>query len=79
MLTRAVDYGVVTFQLDGKPLGDKAIDLFGSKVSNTSVNLGETTLSAGDHQLTIEIIGANPQAVKGYMFGLDYIRLVPQK
>jgi putative heme-binding domain-containing protein len=79
VLTRAVDYGVVTFQLDGKPLGDKAIDLFGSKVSNSSVNLGETTLNAEDHQLTIEITGANPQAVKGYMFGLDYIRLVPQK
>jgi len=76
VLTRAPDYGTVKFLLDGKPLGDKQIDLFGSRVSTTSqLALGEAELTAGDHRLTIEVTGANPEAVKSYMVGLDYILL----
>ncbi|MBP7949361.1 MAG: c-type cytochrome [Verrucomicrobiales bacterium] len=75
VLTRASDYGVVKFMLDGQPLGTKQIDLFGSKVTNTQVTLGERELAAGDHRLTVEITGANPEADKAYMFGLDYIWL----
>ena len=28
-------------------------------------------------KLTIEIVGANDQAIKSYMFGLDYVKLDP--
>jgi hypothetical protein len=31
----------------------------------------------GDHKLTIEIVGANEKAVKGYMVGLDQVILKP--
>jgi len=76
VLTRAQDYGVVKFLLDGQPLSDKQTDLFGSRVSNTSqLVLGERELTAGEHRLTVEITGTNPEAVKAYMFGLDYIWL----
>ena len=34
-------------------------------------------LSAGQHRLTVEIVGANPQAQKSYMFGIDRIELKP--
>ena len=75
VLTRAPDYGVVRFLLDGRPLG-AAIDCFGSTVTATpELALGKATLTAGDHRLTIEVTGANPQAVKSYMAGLDYVRL----
>lgn len=77
VLTRAVDYGVVKFLLDDKPLSQKEIDLYGSRVTNAELTLGKRSLKAGDHKLTIEITGANPQAVKEYMFGLDYVKLVP--
>jgi hypothetical protein len=40
--------------------------------------LGEVTLEAGEHCLRIEVTGANEQAVKAYMFGLDYLRLMPR-
>ncbi|HWB04776.1 MAG TPA: c-type cytochrome [Verrucomicrobiales bacterium] len=76
VLTRAPDYGVVKFILDGKPLSDKQIDLFGSKVTNTTqLVLGERELTAGEHRLTVEITGANPEAQKAYMFGIDYLWL----
>jgi hypothetical protein len=37
------------------------------------VPLGVLDLTAGDHNLTVEIVGANEQAVKAYMFGIDYL------
>jgi len=36
-------------------------------------------LSAGKHQLTIEVLGAHPEAIKAYMVGLDYVKLIPEK
>jgi hypothetical protein len=76
VLTRAPDYGVVKFSLDGQPLSEKQTDLFGSRVSLTNqLSLGERELTVGEHRLTVEITGANPEAAKNYMFGLDYLWL----
>ncbi|MGI8603488.1 MAG: hypothetical protein ACR2OZ_10880 [Verrucomicrobiales bacterium] len=76
VLSRAPDYGVVRFRLDGELLSDKQIDLFGWNVTTTPLlTLGERQLSAGAHRLTVELTGANPEAVKSYMFGLDYVWL----
>ena len=36
-------------------------------------------LTAGKHKLAIEIVGANPKAIKAFMFGLDYVRLRASK
>jgi len=35
--------------------------------------------NAGEHKLAIVITGANENAVKAYMFGLDYVKLVEAK
>jgi len=76
-LTKAVDYGIVQLYLDGTKLG-APIDLYHDGVVATGVlNFGTRELSAGEHQLSVEITGANPAAVKSYMFGLDYVKLVP--
>jgi putative membrane-bound dehydrogenase-like protein len=76
VLTKARDYGVVQLAWDGAALGGP-LDMFDAKrVTTTGVlsfPLGE--VAAGDHTLTVEIIGANPQAVRAYMFGLDYVRV----
>ncbi len=78
VLTRARDYGVFRVTLGDKVL-DAGVDLFNSEdVITTGVLIyGGITLQGGSQRLTFEITGANPQAVKSYMLGLDYVRLVP--
>lgn len=74
-LTKAIDYGIVRLTLDDLP-ASVPIDLFNNGVVNTPpLSLGTHDLTAGKHKLTVEIVGANPQAVKGYMVGLDYVQL----
>ena len=80
VLTRARDYGIVQFWLDGRKIGPP-IDLFCAYVTSTPpIVLGTAELSSGPHELTVEIVGANQKAVKRHMFGLDRIILagVPQ-
>ena len=76
-LTKARDYGIVQLYLDGNKLGGP-IDLYNPSVAPTGVlDMGKHELAAGDHTLRIEIAGANEQAVKAYMAGLDYVKLDP--
>jgi hypothetical protein len=76
-MTKAVDYGIAQLHLDGQKLG-APIDFFHRGVVPTGpITLGEHELTAGQHTLTIEITGANPQAVQSYMTGLDYVKLDP--
>jgi hypothetical protein len=78
-LTKAVDYGIVQLSLDGKKLSGP-IDLYNNGVVATGeLDLGRHELSAGEHKLTVVITGANEKAVKSYMFGLDYLKLVEAK
>ncbi|MBN2580655.1 MAG: DUF2961 domain-containing protein [Pirellulales bacterium] len=75
VLTKAPDYAVVQFFVDGEKAGEP-IDLYNEKVTNTEpIALGTFELSAGEHQLTVEITGANDQAQKSYMFGIDQLIL----
>ncbi len=41
------------------------------------ISLGARDLTAGNHRLSVEIVGANEKAKKGYMFGLDQIMVSP--
>ncbi|MGC6467814.1 MAG: ThuA domain-containing protein, partial [Akkermansiaceae bacterium] len=76
--TKAVDYGIHSISLNGKPLG-KPIDFFQANgVGHTGqINLGKTTLKKGSNTLTIKSTGTHPDSVKRYMFGLDFLRLAP--
>lgn len=76
-LTLARDYGIVRFTLDGEPLGEP-LDLYSYPEVRASgeVALGSRKLAAGKHRLSIAIDGANPSALRAYMVGLDYLRLV---
>lgn len=77
VLTQARDYGVVQLSLDDEKLGEP-LDLYNSPdvITTGVLSFDGRELSAGDHKLSVEIIGTNPKAVKAYMFGLDYVRLV---
>jgi len=75
MMTKAADYGVVQFYLDGQKIAGP-FDLYNDGVvPSGEVSLGRMDLAKGNHRLTVEIIGANDKAIKAYMFGLDYVRL----
>ena len=74
--TKAPDYGIFQLYLDDQKLGGP-IDLYSDKVMpGGEVSLGALDLSEGEHKLTAEVVGANEKAAKGYIFGLDYIKLV---
>jgi len=75
VLTCARDYGVVQLSLDDQVLGDP-IDLFNPDVITTGVlSFPKLTVEGQKHTLTLQIAGANPQAVKKYMVAVDWVRL----
>lgn len=73
VLTRAGDYGDVTFAVDGNRVGD-TFHGHAAEVGTTDwVDLGSRTLSRGTHQLTLTVVGKAPEA-EGYLVGLDRLR-----
>ncbi len=79
VLTRAPDYGIVELSVDGAPVGSAIDGFVPDRVETTGVlHLGPVELKAGTHGLTAKIVGRHPHATNT-MFGLDYLRLVPNK
>ncbi len=78
-LTKARDYGIVQFFLDGTKIGEP-VDLYNPEVIPTGpVELGAVDLKAGKHVVAIEILGKNEKAVPGYMVGIDRLILAQYK
>ena len=76
-LTKAIDYGIVQFYLDGEKIGD-SIDLYNGDVIPTGpIELGIAQLDGKEHKLTVEIVGKNESAIPSYMFGLDRYEFAP--
>lgn len=76
--TRAPDFGVLRFIVQGKPI-DATFDGYADKVQPAEpFTLGTFTPEQGKLVLRIEVSGANPKS-KGarYFFGLDCITLAP--
>jgi len=77
VLTKGKNYAIVQLWLDGRKLGEP-IDLYSPRVEPTApVPLGAHELEQGSHKLTIEIVGANPSAGPGRLFGIDQVVLEP--
>lgn len=75
VLTCARDYGIVQLSLDGDPLG-KPIDLYEPQVVTSGVlSFPNLKVKEGKHSLKLEIVGVHPQAKRGYMVGIDYLRV----
>ncbi len=52
------------------------VDLYAADPTpSKEIALGQHAFAAGTHSLQVKIVGANPQAEKVYMFGIDYLRL----
>ncbi|MGI9242738.1 MAG: PVC-type heme-binding CxxCH protein [Verrucomicrobiales bacterium] len=77
-MTKARDYGVFEISMKGKDIPVE-IDLYNESVIRTgTVPLGQPmALDEGIHTLEVKNIGANPKALKSYMFALDYLILHP--
>jgi len=78
-LTKARDYGVIQFSLDGKPLG-KPIDGYEPEkvVSTGPISLGTVELKKGNAVLRVEAVGTNEKSTGiRHMWGLDCIVLKP--
>ncbi|MFN3189473.1 MAG: PVC-type heme-binding CxxCH protein [Aureliella sp.] len=74
-LTKAIDYGVFEVSVNDTA-GLAGIDLFDRRVVSTGpVSLGTHELAEGENRLEVSLVGSNPQAVKRFMFGLDYLYL----
>ena len=76
--TRAFDYGIFQFRLDGEKLGEP-LDHYSKENINQTVTLATRDLKAGDHVFTAELVGANPAATPRHMLGLDCLQLLPEK
>ncbi|AQQ09816.1 hypothetical protein L21SP3_01635 [Sedimentisphaera cyanobacteriorum] len=74
-LTKARDYAVVDIRVNGR-LMKEGLDLFNPAVKARETLLGKAEIREGENSIEVQIKGANPKAVKRYMFGLDYIKLI---
>ncbi len=76
VLTRATDYGIVQFHLDGQKIG-KPIDLYCPYVTNTPpILLGVRELTEGNQKMTVKLLGKNEKSA-GRSVGIDRIILKP--
>jgi hypothetical protein len=76
-MTKAKDYGIMEFYIDGNVLGDP-IDLYNPEVIRTDeIKLGTVALESGTHEFQVKVVGSNEKAIKSHMFGLDTLSLRP--
>ncbi|MDA3925396.1 MAG: hypothetical protein PF904_11930 [Kiritimatiellae bacterium] len=74
-LTKAPDYGIFEFYLDGKKISDP-IDLYDPKVLLAAdIDIENLTIGKGTHQLKIRCVGKNEKS-KGFFFGIDYVQVI---
>lgn len=74
-LTRAKDFGTIQFALDGRKIG-QPVDLYNPEVTPLPpFSIATPDLSAGSHELTMELVGSNKKA-EGTFVGIDYIKLI---
>lgn len=75
-LTHANDYAIVQLYVNGQRAGEP-IDLYksGHYALMPELDLGAFHLRRGQNTFTVEIVGRNPDALDGYMFGMDYLIL----
>ncbi len=73
-LTTANDYGIIKISINGKTIDP--IDLYATRVINTSHELGTFDLKQGPNTMVVEIVGMNSESTSPrHGFGLDYLLL----
>ncbi len=75
--TKAPDYGIVQFSLNGKDLGAPFDGYAATVVPADEIDLGVQDLTRGLNRLRILMTGKSDASTNTY-FGLDYIRVIPE-
>jgi hypothetical protein len=78
-VTKAPGFATVQFYLDGKTVGEPVDLHHASGPTPGDVSLGTHELTAGDHTLSVEIVGVHSKATKGGIVGLDRLVCEPVK
>lgn len=74
--TKAPDYGIVSFKVNGNSSALGPVDLYDLGVVNSAEQLiGEFEFKPGEQTLEVMIDGKNPAAKPALMFALDYLRV----
>ncbi|WP_146397552.1 glycoside hydrolase family 172 protein [Planctomycetes bacterium CA13] len=75
--TKAQDYGILNFSVNGKPVG-KNVDFFTAEkaTSYRPIVLGTFNPVDSVYVLRVEVVGKNPKS-KGALFGLDCVSIGP--
>jgi hypothetical protein len=77
--TKARDYGIAQLYVNNEPAGDP-INFYNPDVIVTDeISLGVYRLKKGSNLLKVEITGADAKADPRHMFGLDYLKPVPEE
>jgi len=80
VFTKAADYGIMRFSLNGERLGEPMDFYHDGVVATEEISLGKVELLDGKNLLEAQVVGSNPLAdPKRHMFGLDYLLLIPEK
>jgi hypothetical protein len=75
--TKAMDYGILRFSVNGKPTGAKVDFYFGGRATSYGpVVLGTFDPVDSAYVLRVEVVGKNPKS-KGALFGLDCVTVSP--
>jgi hypothetical protein len=71
------DSGIVQMSINGQRAG-VAIDLYNDRpTAAPETDLGVFDLPESENRIVVEMVGANNKAAREYLFGLDYLRVVP--
>ncbi|MFG1948715.1 LamG-like jellyroll fold domain-containing protein [Nonomuraea sp. NPDC048826] len=77
-MTRSTDIARMIFELDGRRLGDPALEFDGYHPTRQTArhNVGIHRIPKGNHTLTIQVVGTNPDTVGDrYTVGVDHLTL----
>lgn len=74
VFTRAPDFGIYEFSVDGRRIGDRRDAYAPAAERSQPTELGSVELAAGTHTLTLAVPDKNP-ASSNYFGGLDYFEL----
>lgn len=74
VFTRAPNFGIYEFSVDGRRIGDRHDGYAAAVERSQPTELGSMELAAGTHTLTLTVPDKNP-ASSNYFGGLDYVEL----
>lgn len=78
-LSRAVDYGIIGFEINGKPVKRTFNGYIPENVDAQEIDLGRWQLNKGENIFTIIIKGKDKSAKPGFMAGIDYLKFTALK